>query len=214
MPKRHIAITFDDLPNACMCETIGQRQELTNKLMASFKKYNVPVLAVVNEQKLETNGVPDPSKIALLQTWLDNGVELGNHGYNHVNITDITLDEYKQEILKGERVTRPLAQKAGKPYRYFRHPYLSPGNNLQTRKDLDAFLKEHHYKIAPNTITYQDYTFSDAYESALRMGNTEMAQKIKEAYLPYTLSQWEAAEKQSMDLFGREINHPCHCAQL
>jgi peptidoglycan/xylan/chitin deacetylase (PgdA/CDA1 family) len=49
-PKRAIAITFDDLPMACMCETIGPRQELTDKLITSFKKYNVPVTAFVNEQ--------------------------------------------------------------------------------------------------------------------------------------------------------------------
>jgi len=41
-PKRSIAITFDDLPVACMCETIGSRQELTDKLMATFKKFSIP----------------------------------------------------------------------------------------------------------------------------------------------------------------------------
>ncbi|HET9486856.1 MAG TPA: polysaccharide deacetylase family protein [Chryseosolibacter sp.] len=204
-PRRYVAISFDDLPVVCRCENDDERHEITDKLLAIFRKFRIPVLGVVNEQKLESGAVPDPSKVALLQKWLDAGHELGNHGYAHRNINDIPMNEYQNEILKGERITRPLAEKAGIPYRFFRHPYLSAGDNLMVRKDLDDFLNKHHYVVAPNTITYQDYTFSGAYESALRNGDTVMAQKIMEAYLPYTLSKWEAAEQQSRDLFGREI---------
>ena len=202
---RFVAITFDDLPLVCRCEDDASRMEITDKLMEIFKKYNMPVLGVVNEQKLETDGVVDPAKVALLQKWLDNGHELGNHGYAHKNINEISFETYQEEILKGERVTRPLAKKTGIAYRFYRHPYLSAGDNLQTRQDLDVFLKKHHYKIAPNTITYQDYTFSGAYEMALRNGDAKLAKRIRDAYLPYTLSRWETAEQQSRDLFGREI---------
>ena len=204
-PKRYVAITFDDLPVVCQCENDAERLEITEKLIATFKKYKMPILGVVNEQKLESNGIVEPARVALLQKWLEAGFELGNHGYSHKNINEISFEEYKNEILKGERVTRPLAQKAGLPYRFYRHPYLSAGDNLQIRKDLDTFLKSHNYVIAPNTITYQDYTFSGAYEAALRKGETQLAQRIRDAYLPYTLSRWEAAEKQSIALFGREI---------
>ncbi len=147
----------------------------------------------------------EPARVALLQKWLDAGFELGNHGYSHKDINEISFTDYKNEILKGERVTRPLAEKAGLPYRFYRHPYLSAGDNLHIRQELDRFLKSHNYVIAPNTITYQDYTFSGAYDAALRKGDTQLAQRIRDAYLPYTLSRWEAAEKQSIALFGREI---------
>ena len=204
--QRYIAITFDDLPVVCRCEDNAERLEITEKLLATFKKYDMPVLGVVTERKLEIDGIVDPGREILLQKWLEAGHELGNHGYAHKDINDISLDEYKQEILLGERIIRPLAEKVGLPYRFFRHPYLSAGDNLQIRKDLDDFLKKHNYIVAPNTITYQDYTFSGAYEKALRMGDTVLAQRIRDAYLPYTLKQWEAAEQQSRDLFGREIS--------
>ena len=203
--KRYVAITFDDLPVVCQCENDAERMAITEKLIATFKKYKMPILGVVNEQKLESNGVVEPARVELLQKWLEAGFELGNHGYSHKNINEISFEDYKNEILKGERVTRPLAQKAGLPYRFYRHPYLSAGDNLQIRQDLDTFLKAHNYVIAPNTITYQDYTFSGAYDAALRKSDTQLAQRIREAYLPYTLSRWEAAEKQSIALFGREI---------
>ena len=205
VPKRYVAITFDDLPVVCQCENDSERMAMTEKLIATLKKYEMPILGVVNEQKLESNGIVEPARVALLQKWLDAGFELGNHGYSHKNINEISFEDYKNEILKGERVTRPLAEKAGLPYRFYRHPYLSAGDNLHIRKELDTFLKSHNYMIAPNTITYQDYTFSGAYDAALRKGDTQLAQRIREAYLPYTLSRWEAAEKQSSALFGREI---------
>ena len=206
--QRYVAITFDDLPVVCQCKTDAERRDITSKLIATFTKYKLPILGVVNEQKLESeNGVVEPARVALLQQWLDAGFELGNHGYSHKNINEISFEEYKSEILKGERVTRPLALKKGLPYRFYRHPYLSAGDDLKVRKALDQFLKEHHYSIAPNTITYQDYTFSGAYETALLKGDTALARKIQDAYLPYTLSRWEAAERQSQELFGREIKH-------
>ena len=203
--KRYVAITFDDLPVVCRCKDDTERHEITDKLLATFKEFSMPVLGVVNEQKLETNGIVDPWKVALLQKWLDAGQELGNHGYAHKNINDISMEEYQAEILRGERITRPLAQKAGISFRFFRHPFLSAGDNLSVRKTLDIFLASHQYSIAPNTITYQDYTFSGAYETALSKGDTLLARKVRDAYLPYTLTRWEAAEQQSRDLFGREI---------
>jgi peptidoglycan/xylan/chitin deacetylase (PgdA/CDA1 family) len=203
--QRYVAITFDDLPVVCRCENDTERMEITEKLIATFKKYRMPILGVVNEQKLELNGTVEPARVAILQKWLAAGFELGNHGYSHKNINEISFQDYTNEILLGERVTRGLSQKAGLPYRFYRHPYLSAGDNLQIRKNLDMFLQSHHYQVAPNTITYQDYTFSGAYETALRKGDTTLANRIREAYLPYTLSRWEMAEKQSLDLFGREI---------
>ncbi len=204
-PQRFVAITFDDLPVVCRCENNANRREITEKLLSIFRKFDMPILGFVTERKLEVEGIVDPERTALLEMWLQAGHELGNHGYAHKNINDVTLNEYKQEILLGEQIIRPLALKAGLPYRFFRHPYLSAGDNLQTRRDLDVFLKDHHYRIAPNTITYQDYTFSGAYEKALYNGDTLLAQRIRKAYLPYTLKCWEAAEQQSRNLFGREV---------
>jgi peptidoglycan/xylan/chitin deacetylase (PgdA/CDA1 family) len=203
--RRYVAVTFDDLPVVCRCESDGERTEITKKLITTLKKYKMPILAVVNEQKLESNNAVDPARTALLQQWLSAGFELGNHGYSHKDINEIPFDEYKNEILKGERVTKPLAKKNSIPFRFYRHPYLSAGDNLQIRKDLDAFLKEHNYIVAPNTITYQDYTFSGAYEAALKKGDTVLAKRIRDAYIPYTISRWETAEQQSVQLFGREI---------
>src|SRR5688572_22211155 len=83
-----VAITFDDLPVVCRCETHEERQYITERLISTFKAFHVPVLGVVNEQKVETDGVVDSLKVSLLTQWLDAGYELGNHGYSHKNINE------------------------------------------------------------------------------------------------------------------------------
>lgn len=205
--NRYVAITFDDLPVVCRCPGDEDQRHITEKLLATFHQFDMPVLGVVNEQKLETDGKLDLKKVSLLRQWINAGYELGNHGYSHKDINALTMEEYQQEILLGERVTRSLARDAGRPFRFFRHPYLSAGDNIQTRRQLDEFLKEHKYVIAPNTITYQDYTFSGAYETTLMNGDTVLAGKIRDAYLDYTLARWQAAEQHARDLFGRDIKH-------
>ena len=205
--KRYVAITFDDLPVVCQCQDDASRRYITENLLKTFKTFNMPVLGVVNEAKLETDGIADPQKIDLLRMWLTAGYELGNHGYAHRNINDIPMEKYQDEILKGERITRTLAQEAGMVYRFFRHPYLSAGNNLDIRNELAVFLQKHGYKVAPNTITYQDYTFSSAYEVALLRGDSSLAKQIRDAYLEYSLRRWEGAEQQARELFGRDIKH-------
>ena len=97
-PKRYVAITFDDLPVVCRCETNTERMEITEKLLAIFAEYDMPVLGVVTERKLTKNGAVDPGEVALMQKWLEAGHELGNHGYSHKDINEITFDEYKQDL--------------------------------------------------------------------------------------------------------------------
>ena len=50
VPKRYVAITFDDLPVVCQCETDADRMAMTEKLIAILKKHKMPILGVVNEQ--------------------------------------------------------------------------------------------------------------------------------------------------------------------
>src|SRR5689334_16114350 len=74
-----IAITFDDLP----AQRMAHAQSLTPALLAQLTKRHLPVVAFVNGEKLLTDGKVDPARVALLDRWMDAGVELGNHTYSH-----------------------------------------------------------------------------------------------------------------------------------
>ena len=82
---------------------------LTKKLVAHLREQKVPTVGFVNEVKLHENGPEQlAARSALLEQWLDAGVELGNHTYSHVDINAVALADYTQDVLKGEEITRAL----------------------------------------------------------------------------------------------------------
>ena len=42
------------------------------------------------------------ARVALLQQWVDAGVILGNHTYSHPDFNRLTVEEFENEISKGD----------------------------------------------------------------------------------------------------------------
>jgi peptidoglycan/xylan/chitin deacetylase (PgdA/CDA1 family) len=206
-PAREVAITFDDLPIAgVLPRDIVSSRELTRKLLAAVAAHHVPAIGFVNEDKLTpADGAVDPQRVDLLRAWLDAGFELGNHVYSHPDLHAIPLDAFEAEVLKGERVIRPLMAARGKTLRFFRHPFLHTGRDLDQRAAFERFLAEHGYRIAPVTIDNDEYLFAGAYDRAAQRGAADIVRRVSDAYVPYMESKVEFFERNSRQLFGREI---------
>ena len=204
-PQRFIAVTIDDLPVVSTRKDLKNRQEITRKLLAHITKAKVPAIGFVNENKLYTNEKRDESQVDLLRSWLNANLELGNHTFSHVNIANVPLEKYKDDILKGEIITKELLQAKGMKPRFFRHPFLWTGLSLETKSDLGRFLDEHGYRIAPVTIDNSDWIFSSAYDKAFDKGDKKLMKQIGAAYVPYLDAKMDYWERQSSKLFGREI---------
>src|SRR5688500_11004336 len=98
-PQRLVAVTIDDLPVVSTRRDLETRREITRKLLAHITKAKVPAIGFVNENKLYGEGEKrDEAQVDLLRAWLDAGLELGNHTFSHVNIANVPLDRYKEEI--------------------------------------------------------------------------------------------------------------------
>jgi len=203
--QRSIAVTIDDLPVVSTRQDLKTRQEITRKLLAHITKAKVPAIGFVNENKLYTNEKRDEAQVDLLRSWLNANLELGNHTFSHVNIADVPLEKYKEEILKGEIITKELLQSKGMKMRYFRHPYLWTGLSLETKSDLGKFLGEHNYTIAPVTVDNSDWIFARAYDNAFDKGDKKLMTQIGAAYITYLEVKMDYWERQSVKLFGREI---------
>ncbi len=203
--QRFVAVTIDDLPVVSTRADLKNRQQITKNLLQQIKKAKVPAIGFVNENKLYANGKTDEAQIDLLRAWLEAGLELGNHTFSHVNIADVSLENYEADILKGEIVTKKLLLTKGLEMRYFRHPYLWTGLSLETKNDLGRFLSEHDYTIAPVTIDNADYIFSRAYDNAFDKKDGKLMKRIGAAYVPYMQAKFDYWERQSVKLFGREI---------
>ena len=204
-PQRFIAVTIDDLPVVSTRGDLKNRQEITRKLLAHIAKAKVPAIGFVNENKLYKNDMRDEAQVDLLRSWLDAGLELGNHTFSHVNIADVPLEKYEADILKGEIITKELLAAKSMKMRYFRHPYLWTGLSLEAKNDLGAFLSEYNYTIAPVTINNADWIFARAYDNAYDKGDKKLLKRIGAAYIPYMNAKMDYWERQSVKLFGREI---------
>jgi peptidoglycan/xylan/chitin deacetylase (PgdA/CDA1 family) len=182
-PAREIAITFDDLPIASVVdrEAVGWAR-ITDDLLAALVRHQVPAIGFVNEQKLEPGGKEDPARTELLGRWLRAGMELGNHGYSHLDFHAADLEIFQRDVVRGETRIRELTRKAGKPLRFFRHPFLHTGRTLAARRALEKFLADRGYRVAPVTIDNYDYVFAAAYE---RASDQRARTEIADAYVPY-----------------------------
>src|SRR5277367_117284 len=113
----------------------------------------------------------------------------------------ITVDD----LIGGEVVTEALLKAAGQSEKYYRHPYLNTGMTMEIKTAFDAFLKERGYTIAPVTIEDADYVFNDVLAQALEKKDKKMAAKVKKEYLEYVDTVFDYAEKESAEIFGRQI---------
>jgi peptidoglycan/xylan/chitin deacetylase (PgdA/CDA1 family) len=203
--RRFVAVTIDDLPVVSTRRDLRTRQEITKNLLKHIKKAKVPAIGFVNENKLYTEGGRDEAQVDLLRAWLDANLELGNHTFSHVNIANVSLEKYKDEILRGEIITKELLAAKNKKMRYFRHPFLWTGLSLETKSELGKFLGEHGYTIAPVSIDNADWIFARAYDNAFDRGDQNLMKRIGAAYVPYLEAKTDYWERQSVKLFGREI---------
>ncbi len=204
--QRTVAITIDDLPVVSTRSDIKNRREITKKLLGHIKKAKIPAIGFVNENKLYKNGERDADQIALLQMWLDAGLELGNHTYSHRSLNAIPLKDYEEDLIKGETITKELLSKQKRKIRFFRHPYLQTGRTMEIKNEFSAFLRERGYTVAPITFDNADYIFSRAYDIAYDKGDKKLMKKVGDAYVPYMEAKLEYWERQSMKTFGREVS--------
>lgn len=211
VPGRAVAVTFDDLPGppgSLLSSEVAALRENTRKLLATFAALSMPVVGFVNEGKLFVKGekpADAEARIAVLKTWVDAGYELGNHTYSHPSLNRTPLEEFEADVTRGEPVTRRLLEAKGMKLRYFRHPFLHVGLDLDKRRAFEAFLTERGYTIAPVTIDNDDYVYASIYAVALRRGDKEAAARIGADYERYMETVVASVEDVSRRLIGREI---------
>jgi peptidoglycan/xylan/chitin deacetylase (PgdA/CDA1 family) len=204
-PDRQVAITIDDLPSAAAnTMSAAAITEMTGKLLAALTQNKVPAVGFVNEKELYYHLGEVDQRIKALNMWLDAGLELGNHTFNHTSLNLAGLQEFEDSVIQGETVTRLLLEQHNKKLRYFRYPYLDTGRDLQTRREAEAFLVARGYRIAPVTLDAWDWNFAPVYEDALHRGDTALQQEVVSSYLSYHAEMFAYEEKLSKDLIGYE----------
>jgi peptidoglycan/xylan/chitin deacetylase (PgdA/CDA1 family) len=199
---RAVAVTFDDLPcNPQEGATAADQVAINRAIVDVLKASKIPAVGFVNEVRLQGGGEADPARVAALRLWLDAGLELGNHTYSHPSLHRTPLADYLDDVARGETVTRGLLEARDAKLRWFRHPFLQTGRDLETKAAVEAFLAKRGMRVAPVTIDNAEWIFAAAYRKA------EAAERgrIADAYVAYMEAKTAYWERQSVALFGREI---------
>ncbi|HYJ78151.1 MAG TPA: polysaccharide deacetylase family protein [Longimicrobiaceae bacterium] len=200
---RAVAITFDDLP-ASQSGDLERIRGVTDRLLAAIRAHGVPAVGFVNEIKLEVPGERE-ARTGLLRRWVDAGLELGNHTYSHLAVTAAPLERVREDVVRGEPVTRALLAEREMRLRWFRHPQLRTGADAATRSAYARFLADRGYTVAPVTFDNQEWVFAGAYHRARSRGDSAAARCVAEAYVPYMERTFAFFEELSREVVGREI---------
>lgn len=202
-PTRAMAVTVDDLP-ALPSSDVAEMRRITDGVLAALRQHQVTAVGFVNENKLEPTG-ERAARLALLRSWLDAGHDLGNHTYSHPDLQRVPLEEFQRDVLRGEPGIRELLAARGRAPRWFRHPLTHTGPSREVRTRFEAFLAERGYVVAPFSIENADYIFDFLRRKAAGRGDTATADRLRDAYVDYTVSVTEQMEALSRETFGREI---------
>ena len=203
--ERTIALTVDDLPVG-RGHPLAWQQRVTRALVRRITEAGVPATGFVNEGKLLVDDQLE-ARTALLQQWVDAGFDLGNHTYGHPSLFDTPLADFQDQVRRGDVVTNRLLAARGDSARYFRHPFLNVGPDLETKRAFEAWLADEGYTVAPVTHDNAEYVYALAYDHALEAGDAALQARIADAYVAYMDTTAAYFEGLAADLFGREMAH-------
>lgn len=210
--QNKVSISIDDVPNTRLYEKDLYESPLLKKLNALA----IPIAIYINEGNIyKTDSIR--RNFELLSFWAKKDfVTLGNHSFNHSRYSQVGLDSFKLDIIKGESISSELAKKYKKDLRHFRFPYNDLGNDSAQHVKIKQFLNKRDYQISPFTIESSDWMYNRVYEYYLNQNNLARAKQIGQAYVTITLEYFTFFEKFCQKQYGRSINHIylCHDNKL
>jgi peptidoglycan/xylan/chitin deacetylase (PgdA/CDA1 family) len=201
---RRIAITVDDLIFAPSADDLAHVKEGNTRFLDVLKKHHAVAIGFVTESKvLVPNQIPE--RTAILDQWLDAGMDLGNHNYDHSGLTGTPLPQVEVAVARGEVLTKKVLAAHGRTMRYYRYPMSETGTTEDTRDAFWAFLKARGYTVAPITIENQDWQFNLPYLDFIKKKDDHQRQDIVDEYLKLTGARADFFDKLSQETFHRSI---------
>ncbi|WP_339914392.1 polysaccharide deacetylase family protein [uncultured Brevundimonas sp.] len=201
---RTVAVTFDDLPyqgeGRRLCDR-EQALDLTREFLTMLEPLDTHATAFVNEGKV-CEAQRDAILPAILDLWLDAGVELGNHTFSHINIHQTTAEAWLDDVDRGAEVTRSVLAARGQTLHWFRHPYLFTGETQDKHDAMAAGLATRGYDVAPVTIDNNDWMFAALYRRAEAAGDSGLMTRIGTAYVAHMSTVLDHWEPYSAELTG------------
>ncbi len=197
-----IAVTIDDLPVHGPLPHGMTANEANLQMIAALRAAGVPgVYTFVNGHWTESQ----PETLAALEAWRAAGAVHTNHTWSHKNLNQVTVDEFKQEIVRNE----PLLERLGArtDWRWFRYPYLGEGDDPAKRAEIRNFLGDRGYRIAGVSMDFSDWQWTAPYARCVAAGDQRAVAELERMYLDAARSSLETRRELARRLYGRDIPH-------
>jgi cellulose synthase/poly-beta-1,6-N-acetylglucosamine synthase-like glycosyltransferase/peptidoglycan/xylan/chitin deacetylase (PgdA/CDA1 family) len=197
-----IAITFDDLPTHGELPPGVGREALVEAVVASLKRHGITgAVGFVNGGQLRVV----PAYSAIVAKWVAAGYQLGNHTLSHIDLDRSEIAAYLADVDDNETALAFDTVRRGP--RLFRYPYLHEGDTLDKRAAVRAALHARGYHIAPVTVLFSDWLWSEAYVRCRRRGDSDAAEAMKRGLLDEADAALDWSERHSRAVIGRPVKH-------
>jgi len=200
--SRTVALTFDDLPAAATKDP-AEAQSVNRALLDALEKHHALAIGFVNEKTVGELGRDNGKRI--LEQWVGKGFDLGNHTFSHADLNNISVEQFKHEVVTGEDSLRPMLIGVGKTPRFVRFPFNHTGDTKEKHDFVANFLKQRGYEVAACTIDNEDYLFNVAYIQMIAKRDDTSAAKLRTEYLAYTAVEIDYYASLHKQIFGRDI---------
>ena len=195
-----MALTFDDLPAHGPLPPGITRVEVAKTTIAALHAAKVPpVYGLVNSVALAS----EPESAPVLKLWREADYPLGNHTWSHMNLGEHSVDDFQAEIVRNEPVLAELA--GGTDWHWFRYPYLSEGDTPEKRSAIRTFLAGRGYKLAPATLMFGDWLYSEPYARCVARNDRKAIAEMEKDYLAAAAEGITYYRAMAKALYGRDI---------
>ena len=194
--NKRIALTIDDLP--FVSRYITQKQEggteIVDMLLRHLLQNDVRVTGFVIGKNADEK---------LLGKWHSGGHLLANHTYSHLQLSNISSDEFEKDVIKNEKILAQFLE--NNTEKYFRFPYLDAGKTAEQRNAALDFLYQRSYTIAPVTLDSKDYIYNEYFTEAWQNDDVKTMQYAVNEYWEYTKMVIEFRERQAIHFYGKPV---------
>ncbi len=203
-----VAITIDDVPNSVKYKN----DNLNPLLLTKLDSLKIPATIFVTVGLLyKTDSSAKNTQV--LNEWISrDNITIGYHTFSHLKYSSISLDSFKNDFERGEKILKKLVKKYNKPINYFRFPFNDLGSDSTKHVEAARYLRSKHYRIAPFTVESEDWMFNYIYEYYLNIKDFEKAKEIANEYVSKSLDYFEFFDSLAIKLYGRRVNqiYLCH----
>lgn len=194
-----IAITIDDLPTHASLPPGETRVAIGRSIIAALKAGRVPARGFVNGAAIEK----EPLSAQVLDDWSKAGLPLGNHGWSHRNLDQMSAAAFEEELARNEPPIAGVA--AGGDWRWFRYPYLAEGRDPAKRDAARAILAARGYRIAAVTMSFGDFAYNDPYARCVAQRDRKAIARLERDWLAAAKAEAIRARAMAHTLYGRDI---------